>query len=143
VAIGRPFSFEGVRPISVPVERGDCGRFSGSRRSGPRPPGRGGGFCPAGEHLRADLAIAAMLPRVTAHGSAAVASSARGTGGGLAAATDAAMAARQRANAAFVPVGADFAGLLMDFSKASRMSSASAAGRPAPASSSCGLPCPA
>jgi hypothetical protein len=68
----------------------------------------------AGERLRRDLTFAAMLPRVTANWSAAVSDKARGAARDPAAATDLAMAARQRVTRAFEAVGADFADLLID-----------------------------
>ncbi|CAH1669352.1 MAG: ATPase [Chelatococcus sp.] len=65
----------------------------------------------AGERLRADLTFAQLLPKVTMRWTAGPA----GQGGqGPAAATDAMIAARQRARRALQAVGSDFAGLLMD-----------------------------
>jgi hypothetical protein len=66
----------------------------------------------AGERLRRDLDMGAMLPRVTANWSANVASGARSARGGDI--TDMALAARQRANRALAEVGPDFSGLLVD-----------------------------
>jgi hypothetical protein len=66
----------------------------------------------AGERLRRDLTMGAMLPRISANWSAAVSSGARSFG--PAEATDNMIAARQRACAALKAVGPDFAGLLMD-----------------------------
>ena len=66
----------------------------------------------AGERLRRDLTIGAMLPRTTANWSAAVASGSRAQG--PADFTDALIAARQRARAALAAVGADLSGLLID-----------------------------
>lgn len=69
----------------------------------------------AGERLRRDLTFAAMLPRVTANWSAeAAADKARGAPRDPAAATDLAVAARQRATRALDAVGGDFADLLID-----------------------------
>jgi hypothetical protein len=68
----------------------------------------------AGERLRRDLTFAAILPRVTANWSAAVSDRARGVARDPAAATDLAIAARQRVRQAFEAVGADFADLLID-----------------------------
>ncbi|WP_375458438.1 DUF6456 domain-containing protein [uncultured Enterovirga sp.] len=67
----------------------------------------------AGERLRRDLTAAGMMPSVTARWDGAVAS---GAGGARdpASATDAVIAARQRARAAFAAVGSDFADLLLD-----------------------------
>lgn len=65
----------------------------------------------AGERLRADLTLAQMLPQVTMRWTAGPA----GQGGRApSAATDAMVAARQRARRALQAVGSDFAGLLMD-----------------------------
>lgn len=66
----------------------------------------------AGERLRRDLTAAAMLPSVTARWEG-------GVGGGTgsrnpAAASDAVVAARQRARSALAAVGSDMAGLLLD-----------------------------
>lgn len=66
----------------------------------------------AGERLRRDLDMGAMLPRVTANWTSSVASGARGAGPGHV--TDLALAARQRANAALAAVGPEFSGLLLD-----------------------------
>jgi hypothetical protein len=67
----------------------------------------------AGERLRRDLTVAAILPRVTMGWDRAA-----GPSGGpprdAAGATDAAIAARQRATAALEAVGPDFADLLLD-----------------------------
>ena len=66
----------------------------------------------AGERLRRDLTMGAMLPRTTANWTAAVASGARAQG--PAEFTDAMIAARQRARAALAGVGPDLSGLLLD-----------------------------
>ena len=66
----------------------------------------------AGERLRLDLEIGAILPRVTANWSSSVASGARGAGPGHV--TDLALAARQRVSAAMAAAGPEFSGLLMD-----------------------------
>jgi hypothetical protein len=66
----------------------------------------------AGERLRRDLDMGAMLPRVTANWSANVSSGARSARG--ADITDMALAARQRANKALAAAGPDFSGLLVD-----------------------------
>lgn len=69
----------------------------------------------AGERLRRDLTFAAMLPRVTANWSAAAAADkTRGAPRDAAAATDVAVAARQRVTRALDAVGGDFADLLID-----------------------------
>jgi hypothetical protein len=70
--------------------------------------------CEAGERLRRDLELGAMLPRVTANWSTAVAASARGAGSGAAEMADRTLAARQRATQALAAAGPEFAGLLMD-----------------------------
>jgi hypothetical protein len=67
----------------------------------------------AGERLRRDLTLAAMLPRVTANWDAAVADRGRG-GVDPAGASDTAIAARQRATRALAAVGPDLADLLLD-----------------------------
>ena len=66
----------------------------------------------AGERLRRDLTIGAMLPRTTANWSAAVASGSRAQG--PTDFTDTMIAARQRARAALSAVGPDLSGLLID-----------------------------
>ena len=66
----------------------------------------------AGERLRRDLTIGAMLPRTTANWSAAVASGSRAQG--PTDFTDTMIAARQRASAALSAVGPDLSGLLID-----------------------------
>src|SRR3954454_11768887 len=68
----------------------------------------------AGERLRLDLTLAAMLPRVTAKWDAAVADKARGAPRDPASSTDSAVAARQRVVRALEAVGSDFADLLID-----------------------------
>ena len=68
----------------------------------------------AGERLRRDLTLAAMLPRVTANWDAAVASRGRSGRGDPADAHDTAIAARQRATMALDAVGPDLADLLID-----------------------------
>ncbi|MDJ1159062.1 DUF6456 domain-containing protein [Chelatococcus sp. SYSU_G07232] len=65
----------------------------------------------AGERLRADLTLAGMLPRVTADWSATAGAR---RGAGPAEATDAVIAARQRARQALEAVGSDLSGLLVD-----------------------------
>ncbi|HVL71414.1 MAG TPA: DUF6456 domain-containing protein [Beijerinckiaceae bacterium] len=67
----------------------------------------------AGERLRRDLTAAMMLPRVTADWTAPVAGRGRG-GPREIAATDSALAARQRVERALAAVGPDFADLLVD-----------------------------
>jgi hypothetical protein len=67
----------------------------------------------AGERLRRDLTVAAMLPRVTANWTASVAQKARGAQG-PAAAGDAVIAARQRVSLALAAVDDELAGLLID-----------------------------
>jgi hypothetical protein len=66
----------------------------------------------AGERLRADLTIAQMLPSVTMRWSAVPAASPGAQGS--ASASEAMIAARQRARRALQAVGSDFAGLLID-----------------------------
>lgn len=66
----------------------------------------------AGERLRRDLDMGAILPRVTANWSANVASGPRGASGGDI--TDLALAARQRVNRALAAAGPEFSGLLVD-----------------------------
>lgn len=66
----------------------------------------------AGERLRRDLDMGAMLPRVTANWSANVASGARSARG--ADIGDMALAARQRASRALAAAGPEFSGLLLD-----------------------------
>jgi hypothetical protein len=66
----------------------------------------------AGERLRRDLTIGALLPRVTANWSAAVSSGPRANG--AADMTDVMISARQRARMALQSVGPDFADLLID-----------------------------
>jgi Domain of unknown function (DUF6456) len=66
----------------------------------------------AGEKLRLDLTLAAMLPRVTANWTAPVATGARGQG--PAAAGEAMIAARQRVSLALEAVDGELSGLLID-----------------------------
>ena len=68
----------------------------------------------AGERLRSDYSRAQMLPRVTANWTAAVAAGRRAGAGGAVELTDAAMAARQRVDAALRAVDQEFAGVLLD-----------------------------
>ncbi len=68
----------------------------------------------AGERLRRDLTIAAMLPSVTSSWDPVAHPQKGGRGRDPAAATDAAIAARQRVTAAFRAIGADLADLLID-----------------------------
>ena len=68
----------------------------------------------AGERLRLDLTLAAMLPRVTANWDAAVSDKARGAPRDPASSTHSAVAARQRVVRALEAVGSDFADLLID-----------------------------
>jgi hypothetical protein len=67
----------------------------------------------AGERLAADLIFAGMLPKTTMDWSRGAPSDRGGMRHGLNP-TEAAMAARQRADAALRTVGPDFAGVLMD-----------------------------
>lgn len=68
----------------------------------------------AGERFRADLTVAMMLPRVTVDWNSIGGAGGGGRQSGPAAATDAALAARQRVNTASKAIGGDFAGLLID-----------------------------
>jgi hypothetical protein len=68
----------------------------------------------AGERLRRDLTTAAMLPSVTSSWDLVANAGKGGRGRDPAAATDAALAARQRVTAAFRAIGADLADLLID-----------------------------
>jgi hypothetical protein len=67
----------------------------------------------AGERLTADLTFAGMLPRTTMDWSRGAPSDRGGIRSGLNA-TEASVAARQRADGALKAVGPDFAGVLMD-----------------------------
>lgn len=69
----------------------------------------------AGERLRADYSRGQIMPRVTSNWTAAVADGRRGSAGGMAEITEAAMAARRRVEKALAAVGPDLAGLLVDF----------------------------
>jgi hypothetical protein len=68
----------------------------------------------AGERLRADYTRGRIMPRLGANWEASVASGARAHGGGLAELTDAALAARQRVDAAIAAVGPELSGVLID-----------------------------
>lgn len=68
----------------------------------------------AGERLRADFTRGHLMPRTTSNWSVAVASGARGSGGGVAAMTDAIVASRQRVRHAVEAVGPEFSGVLLD-----------------------------
>jgi hypothetical protein len=69
----------------------------------------------AGERLRADFTRGQMMPRVTANWSASVASGRRGSAGGMAELTEAALSARMRCERAILAVGPEFADILVDF----------------------------
>jgi hypothetical protein len=68
----------------------------------------------AGERLRRDLTVAAMLPGVTSRWDPVAEARRGGRGRDPAAASDTALAARQRVTAALRAVGADLADLLID-----------------------------
>lgn len=68
----------------------------------------------AGERLRADYTRGRIMPRLGANWEASVASGGRSDGGGIADLTDAALAARQRVDAALRAVGPELSGLLVD-----------------------------
>lgn len=68
----------------------------------------------AGEHLRSDYTRGRIMPRLGANWEASVASGTRAQGGGLAELTDAALAARQRVDAAIAAVGPELSGVLID-----------------------------
>jgi hypothetical protein len=68
----------------------------------------------AGERLRSDYDRARLTPRITANWDAAIASRRRGESGGLAELTEAALAARQRVEAAMDAVGPELSGILID-----------------------------
>jgi hypothetical protein len=68
----------------------------------------------AGERLRADYTRGRIMPRLGANWEASVASGSRAQGGGLADLTDAALAARQRVDAAITAVGPELSGVLID-----------------------------
>ncbi len=70
--------------------------------------------CDAGERLRSDYDRGRLTPRISANWDAAIASRRRGESGGLAELTEAALAARQRVNAALDAVGPELGGLLID-----------------------------
>ena len=68
----------------------------------------------AGERLRADYMRGRIMPRLGANWEASVAAGPRAQGGGLAELTDAALAARQRVDAAIAAVGPELSGVLID-----------------------------
>jgi hypothetical protein len=68
----------------------------------------------AGERLRSDYTRGRIMPRLGANWEASVASGPRAHGGGLAELTDAALAARQRVDAAIAAVGPELSGVLID-----------------------------
>jgi hypothetical protein len=68
----------------------------------------------AGERLRSDYTRGRIMPRLGANWEASVASGPRAQGGGLAELTDAALAARQRVDAAIAAVGPELSGVLID-----------------------------
>ena len=68
----------------------------------------------AGERLRSDYTRGRIMPRLGANWEASVASRPRAHGGGLAELTDAALAARQRVDAAIAAVGPELSGVLID-----------------------------
>ncbi|NGO53578.1 hypothetical protein G6N73_20835 [Mesorhizobium camelthorni] len=68
----------------------------------------------AGERLRSDYTRGRIMPRLGANWEASVASGTRAQGGGLAELTDAALAARQRVDAAIAAVGPELSGVLID-----------------------------
>ncbi len=68
----------------------------------------------AGERLRADFTRAHLSPRVTSDWSSPMGASRGGGAGGAHNATDLALAARQRVQAAMQALGPEFAGPLMD-----------------------------
>jgi hypothetical protein len=68
----------------------------------------------AGERLRSDYTRGRIMPRLGANWEASVASGPRAQGGGLAELTDAALAARQRVDAAIGAVGPELSGVLID-----------------------------
>jgi Domain of unknown function (DUF6456) len=68
----------------------------------------------AGERLRSDYTRGTIMPRLGANWEASVASGPRAQGGGLAELTDAALAARQRVDAALAAVGPELSGVLID-----------------------------
>lgn len=68
----------------------------------------------AGERQRSDYTRGRVMPRLGANWEASVAPGRRGTGGGLADITDAALAARQRVDHALIATGPELGGLLVD-----------------------------
>jgi hypothetical protein len=68
----------------------------------------------AGERMRSDYTRGRIMPRLGANWEASVASGPRAQGGGLAELTDAALAARQRVDAALAAVGPELSGVLID-----------------------------
>lgn len=68
----------------------------------------------AGERLRSDYDRGRLTPRISANWDAAIASRRRGEGGGVAELTEAALAARQRVDAAIGAVGPELSGILID-----------------------------
>lgn len=68
----------------------------------------------AGERLRADYTRGQIMPRLGANWVASVSSGRRGGSGGAVDLTDAALAARQRVEAAIVAVGPELSGVLLD-----------------------------
>jgi hypothetical protein len=68
----------------------------------------------AGERLRSDYTRGRIMPRLGANWEASVSSGTRAQGGGLAELTDAALAARQRVDAAIAAVGPELSGVLID-----------------------------
>lgn len=69
----------------------------------------------AGERLRADFTRGQLMPRITSNWSAAVADGRRDGDSGIADLTDAALAARLRAEKAIAAVGPELGGILLDF----------------------------
>jgi len=68
----------------------------------------------AGERLRADYTRGRIMPRLGANWEASVSSGGRADGSGITELTDAALAARQRVDAALRAVGPELSGLLVD-----------------------------
>jgi hypothetical protein len=108
-----PIVFEGGASVAVNLAESPLGQLA-RRKDKEGRPFLSRAEVDAGERLRVDFTRGMMMPRLGANWEASVAMRRRGSAGGVADLTDAALAARRRVDLALTAVGPELSGLLVD-----------------------------